>query len=764
MQKMSFLFRILLAVLMCLLIPLLILLLLAWQAIELGVRTGRTEFVQTSLKTVQMMESAYNEVKGNLLKSLMEQSKQAQSRLENVLPVPDSGASLDQSLESMRVQLRQRGMLILNRLRQFALELEPMLDSKDILVEIISLDGPLTMVSRGHFVMHSELERLLIALDPQSGDVMGSTILRQLGGMFFNLLHYPDRTDMLLPALKVQMSFEPVAQVGQFVPLRIHTQAFWMLFLPIQGKLLEKAVLRYPVLAGHLDHPLVANAYLMVIIDEVSFIRNFVQSESKKSGFDILDVPVRRENLKVPEHMKLLNLDRGEWSRRILASEQLHFEYEDEEGSRHYGLAQLDSLNRDFVYCFTVSEAELSQKIRRLLWSFGLPVLFVLLGLIGFLALQAIRVSKPLRELTRRIEEQAEDLLRGKRSIQSSELMDWNPVFLETGIMQKQLYARILEVERRFWLLEKLHEMQGAISGDLKPDEFEALASNIVSDCRQEETIPFAEQIRFYHNRRKMDLSYRRGLAQEREFLAAKSVQQSLLPSSISFGSSWNVAAYYEPARYLGGDFYDGFRIGNRYYALVADVSGKGLASALYGAMIKAMFFAEAEKGLSLSLMMQNVNRHACIRGQDGFFCTMFALAWEEGSQEIVYCSAGHNRMLAYSAEEQELSAKGLPLGIFESIVYEEKRFVLKNRHTIVLYSDGIIEAENPEARLYGMEPFTGILRGLMLKPEPIEANGVVGSVMQSVTGFMDLAPAADDITLLVLQFRKENQDATGIV
>ncbi|MBW7876002.1 MAG: serine/threonine-protein phosphatase [Candidatus Cloacimonetes bacterium] len=764
MQKMSFLMRILMAVLMCLLIPLLILLLLAWQAIELGVRTGRTEFVQTSLKTVQMMESAYNEVKGNLLANLMEQSKQAQSRLENVLPVPDSGASLEQSLESMRVQLRQRGMLILNRLRQFALELEPMLNSKDILVEIISLDGPLTMVSRGHFVMHSELEKLLIALDPQSGDVMGSTILRQLGGMFFNLLHYPDRTDMLLPALKVQMSFEPVEQVGQFVPLRIHTQAFWMLFLPIQGKLLEKAVLRYPVLAGHLDHPLVANAYLMVIIDEVSFIRSFVQSESKKSGFGILDVPVRRENLKVPEHMKLLNLDRGEWSRRILASEQLHFEYEDEAGNRHFGLAQLDSLNRDFVYCFTVSEAELSRKIRGLLWSFGLPVLFVLLGLIGFLALQAIRVSKPLRELTRRIEEQAEDLLRGKRSIQSSELMDWNPVFLETGIMQKQLYARILEVERRFWLLEKLHEMQGAISGDLKPDEFEAMAARIVSGCKQEETLPFAEQIRFYHNRRRMDLSYRRGLAQEREFLAAKSVQQSLLPSSISFGTNWNVAAYYEPARYLGGDFYDGFRIGNRYYALVADVSGKGLASALYGAMIKAMFFAEAEKGLPLSLMMQNVNRHACIRGQDGFFCTMFALLWEEGSQEIVYCSAGHNRMLAYSAEEQELSAKGLPLGIFESIVYEEKRCLLKNQHTIVLYSDGIIEAENPEARLYGMEPFTEVLRGLMLKFEPCDASGVVDTVMQSVTGFMDSAPAADDITLLVLQFRKENQDATGIV
>ncbi len=755
MQKLSFLFRILLAAAMCLVIPLLILVLLAWQAIELGVRTGRSEFVQSSLINIQMMEAAYHEVKTNLFTSLIAQATQARTRLENVLPVPDSGISLEQSLESMRVQLRQRGILTLNRLKQYALENEPLLTPKDILVEIISLDGPLTMVSRGHFVMHSDLEKLLIALDPESGDMMGSTILRQLGGMFFNLLHYPDRTDMLLPALKVQMNFEPARQAGEFVSFRIHTHAFWMLYFPIQGKLLEKAVLKYPVLNQHIKHPLVANAYLMVTVDEAAFIRNFVQSESNKSGFDILEVPVRRETLKIPPHMKLVGLEQSEWSRRILASEQLHFEYEDEDGNKHFGLAQLDSLNRDFVYCFTVSEEELSKKIRDILWRFGVPVVLVLLGLIGFLALQAIRVSKPLRELTRRIEEQAEDLLRGKRSIQSSELMDWNPVFLETGIMQKQLYARILEVERRFWLLEKLSNMQETIAKNPEPEEFERMASKIVSDCKQEEVIPFAEQIRFYNNRRKMDLSYRRGLAQEREFLAAKSVQQSLLPSSISFGKDWNVAAYYEPARYLGGDFFDGFKIGNRYYALVADVSGKGLASALYGAMIKAMFYAEAEKGLPLSQMMQNVNRHACIRGQDGFFCTMFCISWDEFSHEIVYCSAGHNRMLAYTAEEIELSAKGLPLGIFDSVVYEEKKLSLPPLLTMVLYSDGIIEAEDPKAQLYGMDSFTSVLRNLLVEKEHAEARVLVDTVMDSVTKFMDSAPAADDITLLVLQFIK---------
>jgi sigma-B regulation protein RsbU (phosphoserine phosphatase) len=171
------------------------------------------------------------------------------------------------------------------------------------------------------------------------------------------------------------------------------------------------------------------------------------------------------------------------------------------------------------------------------------------------------------------------------------------------------------------------------------------------------------------------------------------------------FHSEENLQAFFVPARFLGGDFYDIIDYGNHKYYIIADVSGKGLAAALYGARVKSSFQAFLQSDLPLNEVFSRVNDYLQQGNQDGFFCTLFAVQKEKQSNILHYCSAGHNNMLFIrNGQSVLLSAKGIPLGLFNGFVYSLEEMELQEGDLLFLYTDGVTEAENSDLHIFGLE------------------------------------------------------------
>jgi serine phosphatase RsbU (regulator of sigma subunit) len=248
----------------------------------------------------------------------------------------------------------------------------------------------------------------------------------------------------------------------------------------------------------------------------------------------------------------------------------------------------------------------------------------------------------------------------------------------------------------------------------------------------------------------------------EGELAAAQAIQMGLLPRrfpAFPDHPEIDVYAHIEPARMVGGDLYDYLLIDrdHRLFFLVADVSGKGAPAALLMAGTKEIVREAVLKfGMALERILAEANQKtatasADLQSEGGVFVTAFAGILDLNTGEVIYASAGHDSPFVLGGDEgprQLMTEGGPPLGAVDGFSYPIDRDQVELGEVLLLYTDGVTEAENAENTLYGHKRLDMVLA----KVPTADARSVVAAVVDDVRSFISDAEQADDITLLALR------------
>lgn len=241
----------------------------------------------------------------------------------------------------------------------------------------------------------------------------------------------------------------------------------------------------------------------------------------------------------------------------------------------------------------------------------------------------------------------------------------------------------------------------------------------------------------------------------QKELLVARNIQQSMLPPAEELSSDITgieAFAVMEAAKDVGGDFYDAFSpASGKLFVAIGDVSGKGMPAALFMARAITQLRMEAVRKRSPSSILEAANRALC-RGNDaGMFVTLFCGILDVESGAFTYASAGHNPPFTVDANGScsPLPVKpGLVAGIIEDTRYPQDSVMLGQGRTLLLYTDGVTEAMNPDNACFGEHRLIECLRQFHLAAP----RDLVAAIQSCVSHFAGSAPQADDITLLAIR------------
>jgi serine phosphatase RsbU (regulator of sigma subunit)/predicted ester cyclase len=235
----------------------------------------------------------------------------------------------------------------------------------------------------------------------------------------------------------------------------------------------------------------------------------------------------------------------------------------------------------------------------------------------------------------------------------------------------------------------------------------------------------------------------------EQELRVAQRIQQASLPTEVPTLEGWKLSPFYRPAREVGGDFYDFLELPNGHLGLVVgDATGKGVPAALVMSTTCGMLRAVALSVNSPGEVLERVNEALSSRIPANMFVTCFYAILEPESGRLVYANAGHDLpYLRQDGAAEELRARGMPLGLMPGISYEEKEATLETGDSALFYSDGLVEAHNPQREMFG---FPRLRR---LVGEHTEEGSLVDSLMDRLRSFTGEGwEQEDDITLVTLE------------
>ncbi|MCF6179756.1 MAG: SpoIIE family protein phosphatase, partial [Geopsychrobacter sp.] len=243
---------------------------------------------------------------------------------------------------------------------------------------------------------------------------------------------------------------------------------------------------------------------------------------------------------------------------------------------------------------------------------------------------------------------------------------------------------------------------------------------------------------------------------QEREMQIAKNIQRSLLPASIPEMEKIAVAGLCVTAHQIGGDYYDFIqREGSAVDLVIADVSGHNIGSALIMAETRTFIHARIDSLKQPAPMLQSLNKFF-FGNMDcsDLFVTMFYLQYDPEDNKLSYSNAGHNNPLLWRKQEQTidlLDAEGLIFGIRPEVDFEQQSTRLMAGDILLLYTDGIIEAEDYSGEFFGVDRLGKLLQeGGDMTPQEL-----IDRIMNQVRIFTGLRHFNDDITLVVMKVLK---------
>src|ERR1039458_883483 len=239
-----------------------------------------------------------------------------------------------------------------------------------------------------------------------------------------------------------------------------------------------------------------------------------------------------------------------------------------------------------------------------------------------------------------------------------------------------------------------------------------------------------------------------RGLL-EQELAVAQLIQQNFLPKELPQLPGWQVAAYYRPARAVGGDFYDFIELADgRLGLVIGDVTDKGVPAAMVMAATRSVLRASAQRLLEPGPVLARVNDSLCPDIPENMFVTCFYGVLDPASGHLRYANAGHNLPLVNAfGKASELRATGMPLGLMPGMAYEEREATLTPGACVLLYSDGLVEAHDPRREMFGNARVTELLDG------HADSQAVIDDLLLALDRFTGgELEQEDDITLVVLR------------
>ena len=238
----------------------------------------------------------------------------------------------------------------------------------------------------------------------------------------------------------------------------------------------------------------------------------------------------------------------------------------------------------------------------------------------------------------------------------------------------------------------------------------------------------------------------------EQDMAFAKSVQSSFLPGGSPKLDGFKFCAHYQPAREIGGDFYDFIPLDeNRLGVLIGDVSGKGVPAALFMARFTSDFRVLALREKDPEKLIERINESVCERSCRGMFVTLAYVVLEKNSGEAVYINAGHLPPVIWNGATGKFvvggGEGGPPVGMAPGLHYRAAKISLDPGSCLLLYTDGLTEAKN------GCGEFLGLGRiEKLLKAGGSEAEESLSRICSSLSGFVGDCPPADDVTLVLVE------------
>jgi len=243
----------------------------------------------------------------------------------------------------------------------------------------------------------------------------------------------------------------------------------------------------------------------------------------------------------------------------------------------------------------------------------------------------------------------------------------------------------------------------------------------------------------------------------KRDLQIAKEIQTWLLPAAPPSIPGLEIAFATRPANTVAGDYYDVFPRGGaastepKWVFAMADVAGKSIPAALLMATIQASLKTLAATPSTLPDLVSRMNQYACSNSQDGRrFTTAFLAEYDPESRTLTYVNAGHNPPILrrQSGSLERLEAGGIPLGILEKAPYTAGSTVLQSGDWLVVFTDGVVEAEDTKGDEYGEQRLLFVLHtGAELTPA-----GLLQNITADLDRFVAGAPQHDDVTCLLVK------------
>lgn len=245
----------------------------------------------------------------------------------------------------------------------------------------------------------------------------------------------------------------------------------------------------------------------------------------------------------------------------------------------------------------------------------------------------------------------------------------------------------------------------------------------------------------------------------EKELNVAHEIQMSMLPlifPPFPDHKEFDIYAELHPAREIGGDFYDFYILDDEWFSfIIADVSGKGVPAALFMAVSKTLIKSHAMSARSTASIMTNVNNELSADNKESMLVTVFMAMFNFTTGEMIYTNAGHNPPYikrANGSVEQLNERHGTVVGAMEGLIYKEDTIKLAKDDIVLLYTDGVTEAQDSNNRLYG----DNALHQLIEQEETKDIKSIIKNILLSVKEHEVGTGQSDDITLLGFKVTQE--------
>jgi sigma-B regulation protein RsbU (phosphoserine phosphatase) len=236
----------------------------------------------------------------------------------------------------------------------------------------------------------------------------------------------------------------------------------------------------------------------------------------------------------------------------------------------------------------------------------------------------------------------------------------------------------------------------------------------------------------------------------EHDLQMARDIQQGLLLEAVPRLPGWEISAVSLPARDLGGDLYDFLPLADGWHGImIGDVSGKGLPAALRMAVARTVFRHEARRGHGPGPTLAAVNNGVLSEIPQGMV-TMLYVMLDTQNGRVRVANAGHNYPVVINGQVHEVELTGLPLGVLGDSEYDEQSTMLRHGDTVVLYTDGVVEATNGQDEIFGYER----LAQALCAAEGLKPRALLAMLLHELRAWGG-TNQADDITMVILRRRQ---------